>query len=59
MKKGQQTMEEKIMDIKNEKAKRLIELGEKIYNEAHNTEAVMFLAYAMGLADANSKEKSA
>jgi len=52
-------MEEKIMDIKNEKAKRLIELGSKIYDEAHNTEAVMFLAYAMGLADANSKEKSA
>lgn len=40
---------------KEEKSKKLLDLGIDIYDKSENLGAVMYLAYAIGLADANKK----
>lgn len=41
-----------------ERVKVLLALGEEIYNQSQCAEAMMYLGYALGMADQNKKAKN-
>lgn len=46
-------------DIKNKKVQTVIELGAEMYDKSQSVEAVMYLAYAMGMVAGSTTKQSA